>query len=175
MLRVEVPRRDRAPDLVQFHSVRTVEVQGVISRSPEAAGAATRVRMRVEGVRSGDRWTQLSDALLVTVSQSPALVRLRDRPYFRYGDRLSLTGTLKEPQEFDEFDYPAYLARQGIHSVMDFPQVTLLEANQGPAFYRCWTPRAVAWQSLWPRSCPSPRRPWARPWWSACETASPTT
>ena len=45
-----------------------------------------------------------------------------------------LEGVLEAPPETEEFDYPAYLARQGIGSVMSFPTATLLEEGSGLGF-----------------------------------------
>ncbi len=39
-------------------------------------------------------------------------------PQILYGDRLRLTGSAKAPEDFDDFDYRAYLARQGIFATM---------------------------------------------------------
>ena len=55
---------------------------------------------------------------------------------FRYGDRLQLEGVLDAPPELDEFDYPGYLARQGIGTVMPFPVSSLIEQDQGSAYIR---------------------------------------
>ena len=46
-----------------------------------------------------------------------------------------LEGVLEAPLETEEFDYPAYLARQGIGSVMSFPTATLLEEGSGLGFH----------------------------------------
>jgi len=35
-----------------------------------------------------------------------------------YGDRLTLAGSVRLPEAFDDFDYPAYLARRGIFATM---------------------------------------------------------
>jgi competence protein ComEC len=64
------------------------------------------------------------------------LIELRDAPCVRYGDRLRLNGPLTLPPDLDEFDSPAYLARQGIGSVMSFPDVTLLNEGEGGQFTR---------------------------------------
>ena len=103
---------------------------------PEAAGTATRFRFAVDRLTQDGQWQEVSGKALVTVRESTELVRLRDQPYFRYGDRLLLQGTLEAPRVLEDFDYPAYLARQGIGSVMPFPEATLLEAAQGVPFYR---------------------------------------
>ena len=108
----------------------------MVVSDPEWAGRATRLRMRVDGIRLDGHWKETSDEILVVVRESLIFWNQRDWPAFRYGDRLSLRGTLEPPPVLDEFDYPAYLARQGIGTVMSFPQVTFLEQDQGVAFYR---------------------------------------
>ena len=59
------------------------------------------------------------------------LVRAPRYPEYNYGDTLSLSGRLEIPPVFDTFSYQEYLARQGIHTMMRRPQITLLEAQAG--------------------------------------------
>ena len=103
---------------------------------PEAAGSAMRLRLRVDRVRADDVWTEESGDALVTLMAPAQLARQRDAPLLRYGDRLLLEGALKAPPQLEEFDYPAYLARQGIGSVMEFPTATLLDDGGGTAVRR---------------------------------------
>lgn len=44
-------------------------------------------------------------------------------PEYQYSDYLKITGQLKSPQKIDDFDWPAYLARDQIYSVMYSPEV----------------------------------------------------
>ena len=136
MLRVEAFEGEGTSALDTFHSRLPVEVEGVVTSDPESVGAATRFRLRVHGIRPGGEWFEASGDALVTLRESARIARQRDRPYFRYGDRLLLRGALEAPPELEEFDYPAYLARQGIGSVMSFPAVTFVDENGGLAFYR---------------------------------------
>ena len=136
MLRVEVFDDDRASPLAEYHGRLPLQVEGVVTRDPEAAGAAARFRFNVDRIMAAGAWTEISGDALVTVRESTELARRRDRPHFRYGDRLLLEGTLEAPPVLEDFDYPAYLARQGIGSVMSFPEATLLDEGQGAAFYR---------------------------------------
>lgn len=136
MARVEVTRSDDGSDLARYYRAGPVQVRGVVTGDPEAAGAATRLRLRVEAVYAGDDWIAASGDVLVTLNPPPSLASSRTRPYFRYGDRLRLDGVLAPPPELDRRDYPAYLARQGIGSVMSFPQATLLDGVGGNPFYR---------------------------------------
>jgi competence protein ComEC len=114
-----------------------LQVQGVVATDPEAAGTAMRLRLAVERIRSNGEWADVSGDVLVTLRESSALVRRRDAPYLRYGDRLLLKGALSAPPKLEGFDYPRYLARQGIGTVMSFPHVTLLAAGQG-GLLRSW-------------------------------------
>ena len=113
--------------LYAYHGGPVDEVRGQIVSKPERVGTATRFRLAVEQLRSGDTWSDLDGTVLVTAMESAELASLRDSPYLRHGDRLQVRGHITAPPVLDEFDYPAYLAGQGIGSVMSFPQVTLLD------------------------------------------------
>ena len=126
---------DQTSFLAAYHSRLPVQVEGVVVQDPESAGPFTRLRLRVDKINADDDWVHVQGDVLVTLRESAQLVRLRAPPYFRYGDRLRLEGPLEAPEELEDFDYPALLARQGIDSVMPFPQATLLEEGQGAAFY----------------------------------------
>ena len=120
--------------LVQHHSVRAIQVDGLALTDAEPAGTAMRFRLRVERIRQDNGWVEVEGDVLVTTRQTTQLIELRDAPYVRYGDRLRLHGPLTPPPDLDDFDYPAYLARQGIGSVMSFPDVTLLNFGEGSQF-----------------------------------------
>ena len=90
-----------------------------------------RFPVRVERVHSDGGWTEVEGTALVTARPSGQAAGRRDPPHMRYGDRLRLEGALTAPPELDEFDYPAYLARQGIGSVMSFPSVAILDEGEG--------------------------------------------
>ena len=123
-------------ELVAYHGSQPLQIEGVVVSDPEAAGAATRFRLAVERVTEEDGSEELSGDVLVTARESRELVRAREAPYFRYGDRLRLEGVLEEPPVLEDFDYPTYLARQGIGSVMSFPKVAFIAEGQGNPFYR---------------------------------------
>ena len=135
-LRVEAFESGDPPALTAYHGAGPMQARGTVIDAPERAGTATRLRLRVDGLRPHDEWIDLSGDALVTLRESSGLVALRNRPYFRYGDRLLLEGVLETPPPLEDFDYAAYLARQGVHSVMYFPSAALLEEGRGSPFYR---------------------------------------
>jgi competence protein ComEC len=59
------------------------------------------------------------------------LARIDQGIHIEYGDRVFLTGELTTPVEYEDFSYRDHLARQGIHSLMSFAQVEVLDSDQG--------------------------------------------
>ena len=156
-LRVGLLAGDAGSSLAAYHGHRPVHVEGLVVGYPEPAGTATQFRLSVERVESDGAWTEASGDLLVTLRPSSELASLRDRPFVRYGDLLLLQGAIEKPRALDDFDYPAYLARQGIGSVMSFPEARLVEQGQGLALYR-WlhdVRRSIAGSLV--RSVPEPQ------------------
>ncbi|MBI4299077.1 MAG: DNA internalization-related competence protein ComEC/Rec2 [Chloroflexi bacterium] len=145
------------PDLRSYHGQGVLEVKGLIVSDPERRGSATRFVFQASSLRTGDDWAPTSAEVMVTAMESSALVRQRSDLYFRYGDEFLLIGSLEEPPTFPEFDYRDYLARQGIDTVMSFPQVILLAEGKGSYFYtRLYQVRQALAHSL-NRSVPEPQ------------------
>ncbi len=122
---------DPTADLARYHTESAIQVEGLMLDDAGSAGSAMRFPVRVERVLSDGGWIKVEGTALVTARPGAQAAERRDPPHIRYGDRLLLEGPLTAPPELDEFDYPAYLARQGIGSVMSFPNVTVLGEGQG--------------------------------------------
>ena len=105
---------------------REVAVEGRIVSDPENAATKVRFRLRVSGGRvyglrpgGGDGDDPFRGQDWLVYANPPAeLVGRRDAPYFRYGDVVSVSGALLEPRPAGGFDYPAYLAAQGITATL---------------------------------------------------------
>ena len=63
------------------------------------------------------------------------LVRTARFPVIAYGSRVQVSGQLETPPEFAGFSYKEYLARRGIHSLVNQPRLTVLAVDQGQPFY----------------------------------------
>jgi competence protein ComEC len=96
-----------------------VILTGTVATDPEILGS--KQRFAVDALQAGDA-RQLKGKIIV---------KTRRFPSYRYGDRLKLTAKLKTPPEFNDFNYREYLAAQGIYSLATYPQVKLLDRNQG--------------------------------------------
>ncbi len=119
-----------------------VALSGTVTSGPELAGASERFVFEAQRISYGesnseesahDSWTPFEAKVLVVARPPSSLVEIRDRPYFRYGDGLVLRGSLEKPKPFGDFDYPAYLERQGIYHTSAFPQVEFVGEGQGNA------------------------------------------
>ena len=120
-----------------YASAGPQQVEGVVLNDVEALGSFARFRLELERIRrEGGEWMAAEGTLLVTARANVEFAEMRQAPYFRYGDRLLIEGVIEEPPDLEEFDYAAYLARQGIVEVLDARSVKLVGEGEGSAFYR---------------------------------------
>jgi competence protein ComEC len=91
---------------------------GRIADDPESTGTRVRFELLVSEIRVDGDTQQVNGRWLVYARPPDELVARRDAPYFHYGDVLTVAGTPQEPRPIDGFDYPAYLAAQGVTATM---------------------------------------------------------
>lgn len=72
--------------------------------------------------------------IVVCVNDKKILVSTSVYPEFDYGDRIGVNGILKKPGMIEDFDYEGYLLKDGITAYMSFPQIKLIEKDQGNIF-----------------------------------------
>jgi competence protein ComEC len=76
-----------------------------------------------------------------------------------YGDLVLLTGTLQEAPRFDQFDYRAYLAEQGIAGVMPSARLVRATLHSGEPLHTMLFSLRHAVVDAVERGLPEPRRP----------------
>jgi len=59
------------------------------------------------------------------------LIRAKRYPEFEYGEKVKITGILKEPEAKDSFNWKNYLLKDGILVEMDFPKIEKTGENFG--------------------------------------------
>lgn len=116
-------------DLARLNDGRAVTVRGVVIDEPTVRNGTQRFRLEVTHVRSATGWR---------ASSGRALVRVAPYPRFAYGDVVEATGEVETPPVLETFDYRAYLQRQGVVSVMDFPRVRRVRAGEGDPVVRAF-------------------------------------
>ena len=136
VLRVQLSGEDPAAALNAYHERDSTQVEGVVAEDPVKSGAVSQFVLEVVGIDDREGRQEVSGSVLVTHSRAASLESAPKGREIRYGDLLRLDGRLEPPPELPEFDYPAFLARQGIGTVISFPDVTLLEAGRAPLHLR---------------------------------------
>lgn len=59
------------------------------------------------------------------------LITIFKYPEYQYGDKLKVKGSLSLPITFEDFNYPDYLAKDGIYYLSYNPKIELLEKGKG--------------------------------------------
>ncbi len=80
--------------------------------------------------------TKLTIKVKTAEVEGGVLVTTRRYPEYRYGDELVITGKLKTPTKFEDFNYKGYLAKDGIYSVIYYPKIEPTGRNRGNSFYK---------------------------------------
>lgn len=107
------------PDLSTLYG-KPFAMRGVVWDEPERARILERMKVKIDAVEGR--------ALGVPFF---ALVTSRRYPEYRIGDELSIQGALEAPTRIGDFDYPAYLSREDIFSVVSFPLIEKVGEGKG--------------------------------------------
>ena len=108
-------------ELQSYIGEESVQIVGVVAEEPEPRDSSLTLVLSSRELNG----EEVNGAVLVRTTRYPA---------YEYGDLLQMAGELEEPpQDIGDFNYSAYLARQGIYSTMYYPyEVELLATGQGP-------------------------------------------
>ena len=105
---------------------QNVAVAGTVDDDPVARKTSARLTVRL-------------DYLLSASGQVPSQMRIQATVYgatpVHYGDLVLLSGEIEVPPIFDQFDYRAYLAEQGIAGVMPSAKLIRVTAHDGDPFH----------------------------------------
>src|SRR3989338_507572 len=91
-----------------------VTVNGYVDSESADRGNRQELVVRAKEVVAGDRTVVVNDRVLVTTGSFPK---------FNYGDMVLAKGALEKPQNLGEFDYAAYLKKEGIRTTMFYPEI----------------------------------------------------
>jgi len=110
-------------DSLQFYNDReTVAIKGMVNRDPDIRDKTTHLHFSATEIKLDKGWQEASGTALLFVPRYPT---------YSYGDVLLVTGKLETPPQLDDFDYKDYLAHQGIHSTMLYPEIEILDMGKG--------------------------------------------
>ena len=123
-------------------------VTGIVQRPPETRDTRLRIRVEAESLATGKQAAHPAHgAALFTVDRTVAV---------RTGDRIRVHGRLEAPPVLTGFDYRAYLAQRGVHSMVQQPEVTVLQHDAGSWFWRSLYRLSAAGQTAIARLLPEP-------------------
>jgi competence protein ComEC len=105
-----------------YNDKGTVEIQGKVAEEPDIRDRLCLLTFSASEIIVNGEKEEVSGTALIQVPRYPV---------YHYGDALNVTGKLETPEPFDNFDYKSYLARQGIYSVIYYPEVELLGQSEG--------------------------------------------
>ncbi len=102
-------------------------ISGYIIKEPDKRSSNVKLTIKTIGIEHQNKIKKISGKILVTTNRYPE---------YKYGDKLIITGKLKAPVVFEDFNYPGYLAKDKIYSVMYYPQIEATGNNYGNFFYK---------------------------------------
>jgi len=102
--------------LTEFNG-KTTEIEGIIAGDPILSPASQQIVLNPGGING------------------KILVIANRHPEYRYGDRIKFIAALQEPQNFSDFDYRNYLAKDGVYSMARYPKIELISEGNGNLIY----------------------------------------
>ena len=91
-----------------------ITILGYVNKEPEINSDNQRLVIHANKMLAGPYSIDLDEQILVTTASFPE---------YEYGDLLAIYGQIKRPQNFSDFDYAAYLAKDAIYTTMLFPEI----------------------------------------------------
>lgn len=133
-LRQEAAREDPGPGHVaQANGRGPTVLVGRVSQAPQRRERGWAYRLRLQAHARAAPGAPTRGLLLVEAPSYPA---------HAYGDLLLVEGEPQAPPQLEGFDYRAFLARQGVHSLVHRPRIQRLDAGGGAR----WRRALIAWQ-----------------------------
>lgn len=112
-----------------YNGMKDVAIVGTVRVEPELGDTFTQLRVQVEELVIDNRSVPVSGTALVQIGRFPPI---------EYGSTLRLSGDLDDPERLGSSGYAAYLERQGVMSVMEYPRVEVTSTGSGS-----WLMRAL--------------------------------
>ena len=109
----------------QYNNQGKFLIRGEVIAEPDRRDFNQKFVLEAREIEDGGNWRGVSGKILVTARRFPA---------YRYGDELEISGKLQAPENFEDFDYVGYLAKDGIYSVMRYPEIEKTGGERQPFF-----------------------------------------
>ncbi len=104
-----------------------ITLLGYIYKQPDERSNNTKLFIKTTGIKTENKAKKISGKILITLSRYPK---------YKYGEELIITGKLKTPTVFEDFNYKGYLAKDGIYSVIYYPKIKSTERDFANPIYK---------------------------------------
>ena len=133
-------------DLAWYNDGGQIEIIGTVIAPPVPGDHFAQVRLQAEEFMVD---SQSQPANSMAPISGLVLLWVPNQNHLEYGDRLQVTGRLVTPMENADFSYKDYLSRQGINSLMMYPETIVIETGAGsPVIAAVFHFREIAYQTL---------------------------
>jgi competence protein ComEC len=110
---------------------QNIILTGLVDKEPDIREKIARLEIKIEKIKKINNQEENSSPELGKI-----LITTIKYPEYKYGDKLVIQGILKTPDILEGFNYKDYLAKDGIFSVMDFPEIEKAKGNFGNFFLK---------------------------------------
>jgi competence protein ComEC len=119
-LRINIYTNSQTPILTKYASEK-IELDGIIKSEPDKRENSTIYTVSLDNLGENPK-----ENIRIIMGRYPE---------FKYGDKVSVFGTIKIPENFEnengiEFDYIDFLEKDNIYSQMYYPSVSVIKENQ---------------------------------------------
>ncbi|MCB9450570.1 MAG: ComEC/Rec2 family competence protein [Anaerolineaceae bacterium] len=109
-------------NIAQYNNTGGLTIEGIITAEPDSRDDRVQLQVAAETLTRGGQTVPTDGLVLV---QAPPVTDVH------YGDRITATGLLSLPAEFDTFSYADYLGRTGVFSIMRNAAVEVVSGGHG--------------------------------------------
>lgn len=105
-----------------YNDYDEADIRGTVASSPDVRDTSVRLTVNVKAIWLDTEWHNIEGKALVFVPRYPE---------YEYGDSILIRGKMETPPRLENFDYKGYLEHQGIYTVIYFPQIVVVDSDNG--------------------------------------------
>ena len=120
---------ESSDNFVNGYNNKNITFSGVVLKEPDVSERNRKLTINeivIKKINSNEVEIAVEGRVLVGASLYPK---------YGYGDKLQIECTLRQPKEFNGFQYDRYLAKLKIYSLCDYPNIKLIKKDKGNKIY----------------------------------------
>lgn len=138
----------RTSQVAAYNNLGGLTIEGIVMAAPDVRDDRIQLQVASETVFfSGETFTTSGTVLVIAPRTVDAT----------YGDRISATGRLTTPGEYDTFSYADFLARSGVFSIMRNSSIEVISQGHGSPIYASLLDLRLRCAAIIARHLPEPQ------------------